>query len=138
MNDQNILRGTFQPAARKLGLPFVNWRCLANQSHATWLIQAGADQNRCKPKCGTRAATTLDIYASNRCQQFSGGRWSNSQRLPAAATILPAEQQTAMDLDSIFRVPATGSGATVQFTVQNGPINGFFKCTRTAQNPASS
>jgi integrase len=42
MNDQNILKRHIQPAARKLGLPFVNWRCLRT-SHATWLVQAGAD-----------------------------------------------------------------------------------------------
>jgi integrase len=42
MNDQNILKRHLQPAARKLGLPFVNWRCLRT-SHATWLVQAGAD-----------------------------------------------------------------------------------------------
>ena len=45
MNDQNILKRHLQPAARKLGLPFVNWRCLRT-SHATWLVQSGAD-----PKC---------------------------------------------------------------------------------------
>src|ERR1700726_2469481 len=42
MNDQNILKRHIQPAARKMGLPFVNWRCLRT-SHATWLVQAGAD-----------------------------------------------------------------------------------------------
>jgi len=42
MNDQNILKRNIQPAARKIGLPFVNWRCLST-SHATWLVQAGAD-----------------------------------------------------------------------------------------------
>ena len=42
MNDQNILKRHLQPAARKLGLPFVTWRCLRT-SHATWLCQSGAD-----------------------------------------------------------------------------------------------
>ena len=30
MNDQNVLKRHFQPAARTLGLPFVNWRCSAH------------------------------------------------------------------------------------------------------------
>jgi integrase len=34
MNDQNILKRHIQPAARRLGLGFVNWRCLRT-SHAT-------------------------------------------------------------------------------------------------------
>jgi integrase len=37
MGDQNILKRHIQPAARKLGLPFVNWQCLRT-SHATWMI----------------------------------------------------------------------------------------------------
>lgn len=32
MNDQNILKRHIQPAARRLGLAFVNWRCLPGPS----------------------------------------------------------------------------------------------------------
>jgi len=42
MSDGNILKRYIKPAARRLGLPFMNWRCLRT-SHATWLVQAGAD-----------------------------------------------------------------------------------------------
>jgi len=63
MNDQNILKRHLQPAARKLGLPFVNWRCLRT-SHATWLVQAGADPKSVQGQMRhSRVTTTLDIYA---------------------------------------------------------------------------
>ena len=42
MRDNNILTRFIKPAARKLGLDFVNWRCLRT-SHATWLKMVGAD-----------------------------------------------------------------------------------------------
>jgi hypothetical protein len=41
MNDQNVLRRHIRPAGKTPGL-HVNWRCLRT-SHATWLVQAGAD-----------------------------------------------------------------------------------------------
>ncbi len=63
MNDQNILKRHIQPAARKLGLPFVNWRCLRT-SHATWLVQAGADPKSVQGQMRhSRVSTTLNIYA---------------------------------------------------------------------------
>ncbi len=63
MNDQNVLKRHIQPAARALGLPFVNWRCLRT-SHATWLVQAGADPKSVQGQMRhSRIATTLDIYA---------------------------------------------------------------------------
>ena len=63
MNDQNILKRHLQPAARKLDLPFVNWRCLRT-SHATWLVQAGADPKSVQGQMRhSRISTTMDIYA---------------------------------------------------------------------------
>jgi integrase len=63
MHDQNILKRHLQPAARKLGLPFVNWRCLRT-SHATWLVQAGADPKSVQGQMRhSRISTTMDIYA---------------------------------------------------------------------------
>jgi len=63
MNDQNILKRHLQPAARKLGVPFVNWRCLRT-SHATWLVQAGADPKSVQGQMRhSRISTTMDIYA---------------------------------------------------------------------------
>lgn len=63
MNDQNILKRSIQPAARKMGLPFVNWRCLRT-SHATWLVQAGADLKSVQGQMRhSRVSTTMDIYA---------------------------------------------------------------------------
>ena len=63
MNDQNILKRHIQPAARRLGLSFVNWRCLRT-SHATWLVQAGADPKSVQGQMRhARVSTTMEIYA---------------------------------------------------------------------------
>jgi integrase len=65
MRDNNILSRILKPAARKLGLGFVNWRCLRT-SHATWLKMAGADVKDAQAQMRhSRASTTMDIY-----QQF--------------------------------------------------------------------
>jgi integrase len=65
MRDNNILVRHIKPAGRKLGLDFVNWRCLRT-SYATWLKLAGADVKDAQALMRhSRASTTLDIY-----QQF--------------------------------------------------------------------
>jgi integrase len=65
MRDNNILTRHIKPAARRLGLGFVNWRCLRT-SHATWLKMAGADVKDAQAQMRhSRSSTTLDIY-----QQF--------------------------------------------------------------------
>lgn len=63
MRDGNILKRFIKPAACKLGLAHVNWRCLRT-SHATWLIQAGADPKSTQGLMRhSRVSTTLDVYA---------------------------------------------------------------------------
>jgi integrase len=98
MNDQNILKRHIQPAARKLGLPFVNWRCLRT-SHATWLVQAGADPKSVQAQLRhSRIQTTLDVYA----QSVPIAQRRALQQLSAFAGTgaLPAPQQIGeMDLD---------------------------------------
>ena len=42
MRDNTILTRHIKPAARRIGLDFVNWQVL-RRSHATWLKMAGAD-----------------------------------------------------------------------------------------------
>jgi len=65
MRDNNILTRHIKPAGRKIGLEFVNWRCLRT-SHATWLKMVGADVKDAQAQMRhSRASTTLDIY-----QQF--------------------------------------------------------------------
>jgi integrase len=65
MRDNNILSRFIKPAARTMGLPWVNWRCLRT-SHAVWLKLAGADVKDAQGQMRhSRASTTLDIY-----QQF--------------------------------------------------------------------
>ena len=65
IRDNNILSRFIKPAARKIGLEFVNWRCLRT-SHAVWLKLVGADVKDAQGQMRhSRASTTLDIY-----QQF--------------------------------------------------------------------
>jgi integrase len=65
IRDNNILTRFIKPAARKLGLCWVNWRILRT-SHAVWLKTAGADVKDAQGQMRhSRATTTLDIY-----QQF--------------------------------------------------------------------
>lgn len=63
MRDNNILSRHIKPAARKLGLPWINWRCLRT-SHATWMIEAGANPKDVQGQMRhSRISTTMDIYA---------------------------------------------------------------------------
>ncbi len=65
IRDNNILTRFIKPAARTMGLPWVNWRSLRT-SHAVWLRMAGADVKDAQGQMRhSRASTTLDIY-----QQF--------------------------------------------------------------------
>ena len=65
MRDNNVLMRFIKPAARKVGLGWVNWRSLRT-SHAVWLKLAGADVKDAQGQMRhSRASTTLDIY-----QQF--------------------------------------------------------------------
>src|SRR5262249_34545670 len=65
LRDNNILCRFIKPAARKIGLPWINWRCLRT-SHATWLKLAGADIKDAQAQMRhARASTTFDVY-----QQF--------------------------------------------------------------------
>ena len=65
MRDNNIRVRHIKPAARKLGIGFVNWLVL-RRSFATWLKMAGADVKDAQALMRhSRASTTLDIY-----QQF--------------------------------------------------------------------
>ena len=62
IRDNNILTRYLKPAGRKLGLPFVNWRCLRT-SHATWLKLAGADPKDIQGQMRhSRISTTPEIY----------------------------------------------------------------------------
>ena len=61
----NILFKHINPAARALGIGWVNWQVL-RRSHATWLGMAGASVKDTQAQMRhSRATTTLDIY-----QQF--------------------------------------------------------------------
>ena len=65
MRDNNVLTRFIKPAARKVGMEWVNWQVL-RRSHATWLKLAGADVKDAQAQMRhSRVATTLEIY-----QQF--------------------------------------------------------------------
>jgi integrase len=66
MRDDNILSRHIKPVARKMGLDFVNWRCLRT-SHATWLKMAGADVKDAQGQMRhSRASTTLVYHSYSR------------------------------------------------------------------------
>jgi integrase len=65
MRDNNVLSRFIKPAARKLGIGWVNWQGL-RRSHATWLKLCGADVKDAQAQMRhSRVTTTLEIY-----QQF--------------------------------------------------------------------
>jgi integrase len=65
MRDNAILTRFIKPAARLLGMGWVNWQVL-RRSHATWLKMAGADVKDAQAQMRhSRVTTTLEIY-----QQF--------------------------------------------------------------------
>ncbi len=62
MRDNNVLSRHIKPAARKLGIGWVNWQVL-RRSCATWLQQAGVDVKDAQGLLRhSRASTTQDIY----------------------------------------------------------------------------
>jgi integrase len=63
MSDHNILSRHIKPAARQLGIGFVNWQVL-RRSYATWLVQSGADPKSVQGQMRhSRISTTMEIYA---------------------------------------------------------------------------
>ena len=63
MLDHNILSRHIKPAARKLGIGWVNWQVL-RRSYATWLVEAGADPKAVQAQMRhSRPSTAMDIYA---------------------------------------------------------------------------
>jgi integrase len=65
MRDNNILSRHIKPAARKLGLDFVNWQVL-RRSFGTWLKIAGADVKDTQALMRhSRVSTTMDIYVQD-------------------------------------------------------------------------
>ena len=63
MSDHNILSRHIKPAARILGLPWVNWQVL-RRSYGTWMVESGADPKAVQAQMRhSRISTTMDIYA---------------------------------------------------------------------------
>jgi len=82
MRDNNILTRFIKPAARKLGLGFVNWRCLRT-SYGTWLKRHGADMKDIQGQMRhSRISTTMDIYV----QDIPESRRRSVEKLPVPTT----------------------------------------------------
>lgn len=63
MRDNNILVRFIKPAARAIGLPWINWLCLRT-SCATWMIESWANPKDVQAQMRhSRTSTTMDIYA---------------------------------------------------------------------------
>lgn len=63
MSDHNILSRRIKPAARKLGIGWVNWQVL-RRSYATWLVEAAADPKALQAQMRhSRISTTMDVYS---------------------------------------------------------------------------
>jgi len=62
MRDNNILVRHIKPAARKIGMPWVNWQVL-RRSYATWLRMVGTDpRDRQSLMRHSRFTTTAEVY----------------------------------------------------------------------------
>jgi integrase len=62
MRDNDVLVRHIKPAARKLGIGWINWQVL-RRSYATWLQQAGNDVKDAQGLLRhSRASMTQDIY----------------------------------------------------------------------------
>jgi integrase len=62
MRDNNILVRHIKPAARRIGIPWVNWQVL-RRSYATWLRMVGTDpRDRQSLMRHSRFTTTAEIY----------------------------------------------------------------------------
>ena len=63
MSDHNVLSRHIKPAARTLGIGWVNWQVL-RRSYATWLVEAGADPKAVQGQMRhARIGPTMEIYA---------------------------------------------------------------------------
>jgi integrase len=107
MRDNNILSRHIKPAARKLGLPWINWRCLRT-SHATWMVEAGANPKDVQGQMRhSRISTTMDIYA-----QFV----PESQRRALAKMSAMVEARTSKPI-------AAASTASISMPQQSRMVN---------------
>ncbi len=107
MRDNNILSRHIKPAARELGLPWINWRCLRT-SHATWMVEAGANPKDVQGQMRhSRISTTMDIYA-----QFV----PESQRRALAKMSAMVESRTSKPI-------APASTATIATPPQSRTVN---------------
>jgi len=83
MRDNNILTRFIKPAARKVGLGFVNWRCLRT-SYGTWLKRQGADMKDIQGQMRhSRISTTMDFYV----QDIPESRRRAVENLPVPAMV---------------------------------------------------
>jgi len=59
IRDNNILVRFIKPAARALGIPWVNWRCLRTP-HATWMVDNRVLSRKCSVHRHLQVAAVID------------------------------------------------------------------------------
>jgi integrase len=113
MRDNNVLSRFIKPAGRKLGLGFVNWRCLRT-SRATWMVEAGSNPKDVQALMRhSQIQTTLDVYA-----QFV----PDSQRRAIDATSRMAARRIANARDALRNAENAHELTKVRdHNVTNGP-----------------
>jgi integrase len=83
MRDNNILTRFIKPAARKVGLGFVNWLCL-RRSYGTWLKRQGADMKDIQGQMRhAKLPTTMDLYV----QDIPESRRRAVEKLPVPTVV---------------------------------------------------
>lgn len=100
MRDNNILVRFIKPAARAVGIPWVNWRCLRT-SYATWLSTAGANLKDTQGQMRhANASTTAEVYI-----QFV----PESQREAVAKMTAMAGQRRAAEAEKMKQLSFGGA-----------------------------
>ncbi len=121
MRDNNILKRFIKPAARVAGISRVNWRALRT-SHATWLVQAGADPKSVQGQMRhARVSTTMDIYAQvvPEAQRRALRKLSEFVNCDRSVTTAgkPAPQVTENMVELVGLEPTTSSLRTMSSAV---------------------
>lgn len=94
LRDNNILCRHIKKAGDKIGIPWVNWRCLRT-SRATWAIEAGANPKDVQGMMRhANIKTTLDIYA----QFVPESQFRAQERIEAMAAARIARHNRAVQV----------------------------------------
>src|SRR5205823_4848310 len=117
MRDNNILCRYIKPAARKLGMPRVNWRCLRT-SYATLMNASGANPKALQAQLGhANIKTTMDIYVQP-VEETQHQAVARMEAMYKTRTAKPAEQAQAPQPLNGARYWSTWSSTAVRSMLQ--------------------